>query len=37
MEALSSFHWQQVGWLVLVYAALTVLGELLCERLQEVT
>ena len=37
MEALSSFHWQQVGWLVLVYAGLTVLGELLCERLQEVT
>ena len=37
MEALSSFHWQQVGWLVLVYAALTLLGELLCERLQEMT
>ena len=36
MEALSSFHWQQVGWLVLVYAGLTLLGELLCERLMEI-
>ena len=26
MEPLSSFHWPQVGWLILVYAA--VLGEL---------
>ena len=35
MEALSSFHWPQVGWLILVYAALTLLGELASEQLQE--
>ena len=35
MEALSSFYWPLVAWLVMVYAALTLLGELVCERLQE--
>ena len=35
MEALSSFHWPQVGWLILVYAVLTLLGELASEQLQE--
>ena len=35
MEALSSFYWPLVAWLVMVYAALTLLGEMVCERLQE--
>jgi len=34
MEALSSFHWAMVFWLVLAYATLTSLGELLMDRLQ---
>ena len=34
IEALSSFHWAQVFWLVLAYAGLTSLGELLIDRLQ---
>ena len=34
IEALSSFYWAQVFWLVLAYAVLTSLGELLMDRLQ---
>ena len=34
IEALGSFHWAQVFWLVLAYATLTSLGELLMDRLQ---
>ena len=34
IEALSSFHWALVFWLVLAYATLTSLGELLMDRLQ---
>ena len=34
MEALSSFHWWLVLWIVLVSAVLTLLGESLGERLQ---
>ena len=34
MEALSSFHWTLVLWIVLISALLTLLGESLGERLQ---
>jgi phosphonate transport system permease protein len=34
MEALSSFHWWLVFWIVLTSAVLTLLGESLGERLQ---
>jgi len=34
IEALGSFYWAQVFWLVLAYATLTSLGELLMDRLQ---
>ena len=34
MEALSSFHWWLVIWIVLISAVLTLLGESLGERLQ---
>ena len=34
MEALSSFHWRLVLWIVLISAVLTLLGESLGERLQ---
>ena len=34
MEALSSFHWWLVLWIVLISAVLTLLGETLGERLQ---
>ena len=34
MEALSSFHWWLVLWIVLISAVLTLLGEILGERLQ---
>ena len=34
MEALSSFHWWLVLWIVLISAVLTLLGESLGERLQ---
>ena len=34
MEALSSFHWWLVLWIVLMSAVLTLLGESLGERLQ---
>ena len=36
MEALSSFHWALVTWLIVVYAGLTITGEMLCDRLQEI-
>jgi phosphonate transport system permease protein len=36
MEALSSFHWALVTWLIVVYAALTLTGEVVCDRLQEI-
>ncbi|MEC8441852.1 MAG: phosphonate ABC transporter [Cyanobacteriota bacterium] len=36
MEAISSFHWALVTWLIVVYAALTLTGEMVCDRLQEI-
>ena len=36
MEALSSFHWALVTWLIFVYAGLTITGEMVCDRLQEI-
>jgi len=36
MEALSSFHWALVTWLIVVYAGLTLTGEMVCDRLQEI-
>ena len=34
LEALSSFHWQLLMWILLVYVGLTLAGESGCERLQ---
>ena len=36
MEAISSFHWALLTWLIVVYAALTLTGEMVCDRLQEI-